>query len=211
MFCLVKLLMRIMTKPKTQHPPRSQAQRRAETSSLVLQSATALFAEKGYKDCSLEEIARAAGTTIRPIYHYYSSKKELFTKVVEQQEQRLVKAIESRLTTPNKSPLSEGWEAFTTLADDKAFRQTVLLDAPNILGRERWAGCAVTLQANKLLKTHYSKLNQIQAELIPRIVMASLAEAALILAEAHSKPPKKQAIHKEIQALFHQITANFEL
>lgn len=211
MFQLVKLLMHIMIKPKAQHPPRSQAQRRAKTSSLVLQSATVLFAEKGYKDCSLEEIASAAGTTIRPIYHYYSSKKQLFTKVVEQQEQRLAKAIKNHLTASNKPSLSEGWQVFTTLADDKTFRQTVLLDAPNILGRERWAECAVTLQVNELIKTHHPKLNQIQAELIPRIVIASLAEIALMLAESHSKPSKKQAIHKEIETLFNQITTNLEL
>ena len=57
---------------------RTQAQRREETQGKVLACARQLFGEKGYQGTALEDIASEAGTTIRPIYHYFGNKEALF-------------------------------------------------------------------------------------------------------------------------------------
>ena len=52
------------------------------TISRLLDVARAEFADKGLDGARIDEIARRAGITKQLIYHYYSSKEELFGAVV---------------------------------------------------------------------------------------------------------------------------------
>ncbi len=49
----------------------------------ILQTARRAFLEVGFRDASIRTIAREVGTTKSNIYTYFSSKDELFSKVVE--------------------------------------------------------------------------------------------------------------------------------
>lgn len=164
---------------------RTQQQRREQTQHQVLESATYLFAKRGYQDAGLEEIAEHSGLTIRPIYHYYGSKKALFTAVVEHLEQQLADQLQLFLeNTPHD--LNAGWQAFMQQANDKAFRQIVLIDAPNVLGRERWHKSAVVKLAQQALAP-YLPDSPAHTMLISRMLLVALAEVALILAENNSE------------------------
>ena len=77
-----------MAKPKRKG--RTQAERREESRQALFDSAYRLFGEKGYANCSLEEIAADCGLSIRPIYHYFGSKKSLFAAVNAAAEDRIV-------------------------------------------------------------------------------------------------------------------------
>lgn len=57
---------------------RTQQERRSATTQVVLENATNLFGSRGYQATSLEDIAEASGTTIRPVYHYFGNKLNLF-------------------------------------------------------------------------------------------------------------------------------------
>ena len=114
----------------TSKSPRTQQQRRDATSSAVLESAVALFGEKGYQKTSLEDIASHCGTTIRPIYHYYKNKKNLFLAVAELREQQLLEAFESiEEESQQPLPISDYWRIFAAMCKEPGFRQIVLLDA----------------------------------------------------------------------------------
>jgi AcrR family transcriptional regulator len=49
----------------------------------LLQAALQVFAERGYSNARLEEVAAAAGVTKGALYHYFSNKEELLLRALE--------------------------------------------------------------------------------------------------------------------------------
>ncbi len=75
---------------KVSKPKRTQAERREQSRNAVLESACRLFGDRGYANTSLEDIAADCNLTIRPIYHYFGSKKDLFSAVTEHMSLRIL-------------------------------------------------------------------------------------------------------------------------
>ncbi len=168
------------TKPQR----KTQAQRREASSRAVLESALRLFGEKGYADTSLEDIAADCGLTIRPIYHYFGNKKALFAAVTERMEQRIIDSMGAGDDAPPGERIRENWRAYLELCDDPAFRQIVLLDSPNILGKERWASSLVSRNARSMLEGESGPGTDFRSALVSRVLMGAFAEAAVMVAEA---------------------------
>ncbi len=160
---------------------RTQAERRANTRAAVLASACRLFGRKGYANTSLEEVAAESGTTIRPIYHYFGNKLELFAAANAGMEERIVATLQYREESEPEARALESWRAFLKLCRDPEFRQIVLVDAPALLGRERWRDSAVTRTAAALVGV--SSIDD-RNELSARMLLAALAEAALSIGES---------------------------
>ncbi len=161
---------------------RTQAERRAETRSKVLESACRHFGAKGYADTSLETIASDCGLTIAPIYHYFGNKRALFEAVVERMNDRILATLQPP-ADDGARPRRSAWRAFLELCQDPAFRHIVLLDAPNVLGRERWGESAVYRAAGDLLPTSAPETDAV-AHLERRMLLGALTEAALSIAES---------------------------
>ncbi len=163
---------------------RTQAERRAETRAAVLDSACRIFGEKGYAQTSIEEIASASGVTIRPIYHYFGNKLALFEAVNALMEDRIVASIDdSSDEEPGRRTLA-AWRAFLDLCSEPRFRQIALIDAPTVLGRDRWAEGSVAQTASAFLRGGVDAGVIGSSELATRILIAALAEAALFIAES---------------------------
>lgn len=164
---------------------RTQGERRAETQAAVLQSACKLFGNKGYNQTSLEDIAEDCGTTIRPIYHYFQNKKNLFNAVTETYEQQLVDALSAvDEQTDGPTEATDYWQAFSQLATNASFRQVVLIDSPHILGRERWVNTAVMVKASEIIQQRFPTLQGINQTLFTRMLIGALSEAVMVFAEA---------------------------
>ena len=176
------------TKPRR----KTQAQRREASSRAVLESATRLFGEKGYADTSLEDIAADCGLTIRPIYHYFGNKKSLFAAVTERMEARILDSMDGGDQSRPGAGIRENWRAYLELCDDPAFRQIVLLDSPNILGKERWATSPVSQNARAMLTKERDAKADFRAALTSRVLMGAFAEAAVMVAEAEDLDAAKQ-------------------
>jgi AcrR family transcriptional regulator len=165
---------------------KTQSQRREETSGLVLASAINLFARRGFKATSLEDIAADIGLTIRPIYHYFGNKIQLFEAVVETQERILLDKFLA-LNPNSPSILYEAWDGFIDCCQQPGFVQIVLVDAPHILGRERLANTAVVKQVRAMLAQGQrsvkikSPLTALDQEFAMRMLIGGLTEAALMI------------------------------
>lgn len=120
---------------------RRSAAEAARTRDDVLASARQLFAERGYHDVSVPEIAGAAGVTHGALYHHFGNKQGLFRAVFEQVEHELNDAVvAAALAEPTT------WDAFVAgtrtvldARDDPAYRQVALTDAPSVLGWQEWS------------------------------------------------------------------------
>ena len=62
---------------------RTQAQRRSETRSRLLEAAATVFAERGIEGASVDAIADAAGRTSGALYAHFGSKEGLLLEVVD--------------------------------------------------------------------------------------------------------------------------------
>lgn len=174
-------------------PSERQQQRTANTVAQLLDSATRLFGERGYAGTSLEDIAQDCGLTIGAIYHHFGNKKTLFSAVNEAAEQRIITAggkIAEDL--PQLERLESEWRAFLTLCNEAGFRQIVLVDSPNILGRDRWVTSAVSQRVAALGRKNAAGNRRHELEL--RMLRGAMTEAALALAESGNNKAMRQLV-----------------
>jgi AcrR family transcriptional regulator len=118
-------------------------QRRSETTRFeIAEAATALFVERGFNSTTVEQIAQAAGISLRTFYRYCDSKDDALTPILVTGEDRF---IELFATAPPERPLAEVvMSCFVTAMDDDARPElrrdvtTVMLTTPAL--RQRWLG-----------------------------------------------------------------------
>jgi AcrR family transcriptional regulator len=111
------------------------------TRGALIDAAQELFSARGYAAVATEEIVRAAGVTRGALYHHFAGKKQLFEAVYEHVERGLVEQIASSAIPSASDPLAAlhaGAQAFLDACEDPAVQRIALVDAPSVLGWERW-------------------------------------------------------------------------
>lgn len=97
----------------------------AETRSKLLESATSLFAEKGYRGISVREISRNVNLADGILYHYFpGGKKEIFREVVETNVKKIINEteeknpIEKYILMPLEVALEHYYDSFMEVIDN---------------------------------------------------------------------------------------------
>jgi AcrR family transcriptional regulator len=121
---------------------RTQAERAADTRGTLIAAARALFANPGFADVALETIVREAGVTRGALYHHFADKTELFAAVFEQVEgemaARMAEAVATARETDPVEVMRVGTRFWLDACADPEVQRIVLMDAPAVLGWERW-------------------------------------------------------------------------
>ncbi len=97
-----------------------------------------LFAERGYAGTSLDDVVREAGVTKGALYHHFENKRELFAAVAERVEADVTASISHSLQRDPWDALLTGINRFLDAALDLVVQNILLIDAPTVLGYERW-------------------------------------------------------------------------
>jgi AcrR family transcriptional regulator len=120
---------------ENKHVIRSRAMRER-----LLAQARDLFAARGYAAVGTEEIVRAAGVTRGALYHQFRDKSALFEAVVEAVEAETTAAIAAQAAGADDplQALRLGGRAFLAICADPRVERILMLDAPAVLGSERW-------------------------------------------------------------------------
>lgn len=122
---------------------RTQAARSAGTREALMAAARPLFAVPGFADAALETIVRDAGVTRGALYHHFADKTELFAAVFEQVEgemaARMADAIAAGGQTDPVEVMRLGARFWLDACSDPEVQRIVLMDAPTVLGWERWS------------------------------------------------------------------------
>ena len=119
---------------------RTQAERSEGTRGALISAGRELFAERGYAAVGTEEIVRRAGVTRGALYHHFDGKRELLEAVYEQLESEMAARL-AEVETPGAGALETlraGAEMFLDHSLEPEVQRIVLLDAPAVLGWERW-------------------------------------------------------------------------
>jgi AcrR family transcriptional regulator len=157
----------------------------------LIDVATRLFAERGYEDTSIEAVLAAAGVSRGALYHHFAGKDALFEAVMKSVEDRITAELAAAIGEARDpvGALTAAALAWVDLAGDPVVQQVVLIDAPSVLGWERWRGMdeAGTLGAMRAMLKEVSDSGHLAAELVgpfAHMILAALDEIALVIARA---------------------------
>jgi AcrR family transcriptional regulator len=119
---------------------KAQSGRSAATISHVLEVAERHFTRFGYVATSTEALVQEAGLTRGALYHHFGSKRGLFEAVVRVVQGRLALAVVTASTEAQEpwAAFVSGCRAWLEASTKLTTRQILLLDAPAVLGWERW-------------------------------------------------------------------------
>src|SRR6476646_7458756 len=78
--------------------------KKQQTRQLIADTARRLFAERGFEEVRVSEVARAADGSEATVFNYFPSKEDLFYSGLEAFEEQLLSAIRER--DPGESVLS---------------------------------------------------------------------------------------------------------
>jgi AcrR family transcriptional regulator len=182
------------TDQRGEKPARTlKADQSEATRAALVQAARELFAARGYADVATEEIVRAAGVTRGALYHHFAGKKQLFEAVYEEVERGLVEQIATSASASAGDPLEAlhaGAQAFLDACEDPAVRRIALLDAPSVLGWERWREIGLRYGFGLVQGTVQAAMD---AGLIDRqpvtplshLLLGAIDEGAMLIARAH--------------------------
>ena len=179
------------TPTSTKRARRTQAERSAATRAAVVAAARALFAERGYAAVGTEEIVRRAGVTRGALYHHFAGKRELLEAVYEQIEGEITEAIAAgALSGPDPiEALRGGAGAFLDHCLEPEVQRIVLLDAPAVLGWERWREIGAKyglglVEAALAAAMESGAIQRQPVRPLAHVLMGALDEAAMVVARA---------------------------
>jgi AcrR family transcriptional regulator len=119
-------------------------QRRSrETVAAVLEAARDLFGSAGFTAVSIDDVALACGRTKGAIYHHFATKEALFEEVFRTEQRRIADLVATAATsTDTARALAEALEAYIEeIATNPRAARITLLDAPTVMGFQRWRRC----------------------------------------------------------------------
>jgi AcrR family transcriptional regulator len=156
----------------------------------VVEVATALFAETGYRDTPIEAVMRAADVSKGALYHHFPGKDALFEAVLEHVNGRVTARVLEALAglTDPVAELRAGVTAWIRLAGDPVVQQVVLIDAPAVLGWERWReldeGPLAATRAGLAEAARRGTVDPRHVEVFAHALVASVTEIATMVAGA---------------------------
>jgi AcrR family transcriptional regulator len=117
-----------------------KAERAHATRARLIEVATGLFAADGYEATSIGTVLREAGMSRGALYHHFENKEALLEAVYEAAQARVAEQIMAEAADA-PSPLEalrRGVRAWLQRVRDPVVRQITLIDAPSVLGWQRW-------------------------------------------------------------------------
>ena len=110
------------------------------TRARIVRIAGELFAEAGYEATSIETVLARSDVSRGALYHHFQGKEDLFVAVLEAVEATIAQATvdASRGIDDPVAALYAGCNAWLDLSRDPAVRQIVLMDAPAVVGWQKW-------------------------------------------------------------------------
>ena len=192
---------------------RTQAERTAATRAKLIAAARALFGARGFAATSIEELVREAGVTRGALYHQFESKEALFESAFEEVERELVVASGRAAArgTDAVDRLRIGCRAFLDACLDPAVQRIVVLDAPAVLGWDKWKEieeryALAVLRGGLEAAMAEGRLRRRPADPLAHVVLGALTEAAMVMARAPHRSGVRNQVAEEIDGLFDRLT-----
>ena len=158
----------------------------------LVTEATRLFAARGFDATSVEAVLEAAGVSRGSLYHHFKSKEALFEAVLDAAEVRIGEATLLAAASAGDDPvdvLRAGALEWIRLAGDPVVQRIVLIDAPAVLGWERWrkieeANAVGNLRFAMQAVADDGRIDVSLVDPFAHMLLAAIDELALLVARA---------------------------
>lgn len=193
---------------------RTQADRSAATREALIRAARPLFASDGFAEVGTEAIVRAAGVTRGALYHQFADKADLFAAVFEAVEAEVTGRIDAAVGDAAESDpialMRLGARAWLDTFAEPEVHRIVLVEAPAVLGWERWREIALRhgmglVQGLLEYAISAGRLPEQPVAPLAHVLIGALDEAALYIARAddatRARTEAGAVIDRLIQAL----------
>jgi AcrR family transcriptional regulator len=157
----------------------------------LITTATAEFATRGYEATSIESVLKASGVSRGSLYHHFTSKEALFAAVLEVLQVRVGTevAAATRGAGDAVASLRAACRAWIQLAGDAVVQQIMLIDAPAVLGWQRYRELDEehTLGGVRALLSEAAnggRLEHRHVDVFAHIVLATMNEVAVLVARS---------------------------
>jgi AcrR family transcriptional regulator len=168
----------------------------------IVATATKLFAKHGYEAVSIEFVLEKSRISRGALYHHYDGKAALFEAVLEAMEEKIAIEIReaSRGIADPVAAMRKGCEAWIEMSRSPVIRQIVLIDAPAVLGWEKWREIDARfgfglLQASLKNAASLGRIDRAKVLVVAHILLAALMEVVLVIARA-AEPDKETRLAK---------------
>ncbi|HEY2702200.1 MAG TPA: helix-turn-helix domain-containing protein [Candidatus Dormibacteraeota bacterium] len=168
-----------------------RAERGEATRRHLVATATRLFAERGYEATPIELVLAEARVSRGALYHHFASKEALFEAALDATQAGVAAAVRdaARRAADPLGALRAGCATWLALARDPAVRRIVLLDAPGVVGWERWREIDQrhslgAVMASLRALANEGRLPRALVDVHAHVLLAGLTEVALLIARA---------------------------
>jgi AcrR family transcriptional regulator len=189
---------------------RTQADRSAATKEALVGAARILFAQEGFAGVGTEAILRAAGVSRGAMYHQFKDKTALFEAVFEAVERdvtaRLAATVAEAGETDPIALMELGAHAWLDVCAEPEVQRIVLLDAPAVLGWERWRelGMKYGIGLIEAMISHaisVGRMVQQPVKPLAHVLIGSLDEAAMYVVRAEDPALARDQMREVISRL----------
>jgi AcrR family transcriptional regulator len=157
----------------------------------LIDVATRLFAAHGYDGTTIEAVLADSGVSRGSLYHHFPGKDALFLAVMEEVAVRAAQPVlDAMRDAPDPvAALRVGCLGWIRLAGDPVVQQIMLIDAPAVLGWQRWRELdeQSTLGVIRAALSYAAEAGSIERRHVntfAHIVLAAANEVAMMIARA---------------------------
>jgi AcrR family transcriptional regulator len=184
-----------------------KAEQSDRTRAALVRVARQLFADRGYAATSTEEVVQQAGVTRGALYHHFRDKSDLFEAVFLEIQDEARDRIRGAGSVPSQfwERFRAGFDEYLNHSMDPSIQRIALIDAPAVLGWERWRELDYTLD---LLQNALIGLQE-GGDISPDVPTDELAhllrgvanEASQMIASASDAPGERRRVGDAVGAI----------
>jgi AcrR family transcriptional regulator len=179
------------------------------TRARLIEIGTRLFASRGYEGTSIEAVLQEADVSRGSLYHHFASKEALFEAVLVDVGERVgARNTEAVLAaTGPAEALRIGSLAWIRTAGDPAVSRILLIDAPSVIGWERWRAldepALGMIRAALQAVADEGRMQPALVDTFAHVLVASLNEVALLVAQSEDPEAAMRSGAQVIDHLLH--------
>jgi AcrR family transcriptional regulator len=175
----------------------------------LVSTATRLFAERGYESTSIEAVLEQTGVSRGALYHHFESKEALFDAVLMEMEAAIARDVAAAAGDLADDPvqmLRAGSLAWLRMAGDPVIQQIVLIDAPSVVGWQRWreideGNSFGLLKAALGAAAERGLVPTGSVDVLAHMLLAAMIEVALVIARAEDTAEATRAGEEALEEL----------
>jgi AcrR family transcriptional regulator len=194
-------------------PASLRAEQVAQTRAALVAAGRRLFGENGFRETSVEDLAREARVTTGALYHHFPTKTAVFEAVFVQAHTDLMTeaAKAAHGASDGIEELTLGFEAFLDGVLQPDIQRILIVDGPAVLGLARYTEldeqyAHAVIVHSLTAAAEAGTITVEDPETATRLLLGALTRGAMLIANSPDPIETRHAVAKSMRALLSSFT-----